>query len=118
MIWLLDVIADLPETGADIDKAIRAVVQALGILIGFSWEKAFDTAVEGVSDFISFFPPSGTKLGMAIVLAAVVVPAWRMHILPTILAFEEEEEEEEEQEEKAKDSEKGIEDLSKPLLNQ
>jgi len=123
-IFFLDVIADLPETGKDVDKAIRAVVQALGILIGFSWEKAFDTAVEGVSESTEkYAPPSGTKLVMAIVLAGVVVPAWRMHILPTILAFEEEEEAEEEAEEeekegkKAKDAEIGGEALTKPLLD-
>merc|ERR1711972_163039 len=80
LIYAMDVLADMPETGKDFDKAIRAVVQALGILIGFSWEKAFDTAVEEVVDEVSFLPPPIPKLALALILAAAVIPAWKWYI--------------------------------------
>merc|ERR1711862_835041 len=119
LIFGLDVLADMPETGKDFDKAIRAVVQALGILIGFSWEKSFDLAVESVCGQVEFMPEPITKLLLAIILASVVIPAWKMHILPTIKEFEEEEEEEEAREEKEEAA--GVEGataekLAEPLL--
>jgi len=125
-IFLLDKFADLPVTGSHVDAIIRAVVRALGILIGFSWEKSFDTAVVEVSGFVKVLPDHLVKLVLAVLLVLLVVPAWRLYILPTILMYEKAEEEEEkreeeqkekeEKEEKERESEEGFSPLNQPLL--
>merc|ERR1712232_470554 len=38
LVYALDKIADLPETGEEVDKSIRSFMFAISILIGFSWE--------------------------------------------------------------------------------
>jgi len=88
MIFVLDKIADSEATDKDLDQAIRAEVYALAILIGFSWEKAFDVAVHSISEKVTVLPQLMTKIILALILASVVIPAWRMHILPTILRLE------------------------------
>jgi len=121
MIFILDVIADLKATGKEVDLAVRGVIKAIAILIGFSWEKAFDVAVEDLSRGLlptettttpmPTSPPATTepaeepadwrllvaKLILAVMLAGVVVPAWRWYILPTILEYEEAEKEHQEE---------------------
>jgi len=125
LIFLLDKVADLDSTGHEVDTAARSVIKAIAVLIGFSWEKAFDTAVESIAETIEALDrrmsPSLTKLALAVLLAATVIPAWRMHILPTIIEYEELEEEQEEKEaeeaEKGEGSgERGPEALTDPLL--
>jgi len=64
--------------------AVEKLITALGILIGFSWEQCFDTAVDVVSEgFEETCPPIVTKLVMSIMLVAIVFPAWRLYILKT-----------------------------------
>lgn len=99
LIFVLDKVEDMEATGQAVDSACRAVIKAISVLIGFSWEKAFDTAVADFTEAVTFFPHPLTKLFLAVLLAALVVPAWRMHILPCVLAFEEAEEEQEADEE-------------------
>eukprot|EP00405_Crypthecodinium_cohnii_P014542 CAMPEP_0206444642 /NCGR_PEP_ID=MMETSP0324_2-20121206/15028_1 /ASSEMBLY_ACC=CAM_ASM_000836 /TAXON_ID=2866 /ORGANISM="Crypthecodinium cohnii, Strain Seligo" /LENGTH=548 /DNA_ID=CAMNT_0053912693 /DNA_START=189 /DNA_END=1835 /DNA_ORIENTATION=+ len=98
LIFVVDKIADLESTGESVDNALRAVVQALGILIGFGWEKSFDTAVAEVSEWTRVIPESVTKLVLALLIVLLVVPAWRLYILPTIVLYEKMEEEEEREE--------------------
>eukprot|EP00418_Pyrodinium_bahamense_P094336 CAMPEP_0179037912 /NCGR_PEP_ID=MMETSP0796-20121207/14367_1 /TAXON_ID=73915 /ORGANISM="Pyrodinium bahamense, Strain pbaha01" /LENGTH=535 /DNA_ID=CAMNT_0020734223 /DNA_START=9 /DNA_END=1616 /DNA_ORIENTATION=+ len=99
MIIILQKAEELDETDEDIDEVLRAIVLGLGILIGFAWERCFDIAVVSITSRVHFISPATSKLGMAVVLAAVVVPAWRMHILRTVMKLQKEDEEEEEDEE-------------------
>mmetsp|Transcript_58936 Transcript_58936/g.132751 ORF Transcript_58936/g.132751 Transcript_58936/m.132751 type:complete len:521 (+) Transcript_58936:1-1563(+) len=85
----LDILADLDATDESVDMSIFAVIEALGILVGFSWEQAFDTAVGSIAEKVTFMPPCVTKLILALLLCALVGPAWRLYILPTELQLEE-----------------------------
>eukprot|EP00440_Ansanella_granifera_P073922 gb/GFBE01080215.1/.p1 GENE.gb/GFBE01080215.1/~~gb/GFBE01080215.1/.p1 ORF type:complete len:557 (+),score=144.77 gb/GFBE01080215.1/:1-1671(+) len=115
LIFLLDIIQDSEPHATH--KHVTRLVQALGILVGFGWEKAFDAAVADMTEQVDVLPPPVTKMILAVVLVAIVVPAWRFFILPTILEFMkiEEEEEEEEKEGAEKDAESGS--LAEPFLN-
>eukprot|EP00435_Cladocopium_sp_Y103_P075290 s14_g56.t1 len=76
--------------------------QAIGVLIGFAWERCFDVAVDETAEREAsegILPPSLVKVVLALMLATLVVPAWRWYILPVVRelgGFEEGEEEDEE----------------------
>lgn len=90
IIFVLDKIADMDATGAAADEAIRTIIEALGILVGFSWEQSFDVAVDSITQQITVMPASVTKLLMSLCLVAIVLPAWRIYILQSVLILEEE----------------------------
>jgi len=119
MIFVLDKLADADFTDEAIDKSIRELIKALGILIGFAWEKSFDAAVVSVAEEASHsIAPSVTKLIMSLVICITVIPAWRWYILPQLqelgcFAEEDEEAAEEEGLTNAKPEKKG---LAEPLL--
>eukprot|EP00931_Biecheleriopsis_adriatica_P106051 TRINITY_DN80562_c0_g1_i1.p1 TRINITY_DN80562_c0_g1~~TRINITY_DN80562_c0_g1_i1.p1 ORF type:complete len:572 (+),score=171.53 TRINITY_DN80562_c0_g1_i1:140-1717(+) len=85
--------------------AIRSTVMALGVLIGFAWEKCFDVAVDATAEKeAKILPAAFTKMVLAFLLATIVIPAWRWYILPVVQelgGFEEEGEEEAEEGEDA-----------------
>lgn len=125
MIFVLDKLADADFTDDAIDKSIRELIKALGILIGFAWEKSFDAAVVSVAEEASHsLAPSVTKLIMSVVICITVIPAWRWYILPQLqdLGCFDEEEPEGEGEEKEGEEKEGEEkddkkkQLAKPLL--
>jgi hypothetical protein len=76
-------------------ECLDEIILALCVLVGFSWEQSFDTAVVVVANSLrGNVPPAFTKLGMSLVLVAVVFPAWRFFILPKELELAEEDSEE------------------------
>jgi len=117
MIFVLDKLADADWTDEAIDKSIRELIKALGILIGFAWEKSFDAAVVSVAEEAAqSVAPSVTKLIMSMVICITVIPAWRWYILPQLQdlgVFDEEEEEEDDASEKAEQQNSALE---RPLL--
>eukprot|EP00667_Euglena_gracilis_P006001 EG_transcript_6046 len=88
LIFGLDKLADLDMTDADADDAIKTVILSFGIMVGFSWEKCFDSGMETISEELlaQGNAQHWGKFLMAAVLVAIVLPAWRAYILPRKLA--------------------------------
>lgn len=80
LIWCLDKLADADWTPDTVDEGIKRVIACIGFAIGFGWEKCFDAATEVLAE--SLPSPHLSKMALAIACAAVVVPAWRLFILP------------------------------------
>eukprot|EP00931_Biecheleriopsis_adriatica_P060994 TRINITY_DN36651_c0_g1_i1.p1 TRINITY_DN36651_c0_g1~~TRINITY_DN36651_c0_g1_i1.p1 ORF type:complete len:570 (-),score=136.83 TRINITY_DN36651_c0_g1_i1:65-1774(-) len=92
-IFILDKVEDNHLLGQDsevAEAAVEKIITGLGILIGFSWEQSFDTAVDVVAEGLAdTWPPSLSKLVMSACLVLIVFPAWRYYILPTEVELEE-----------------------------
>lgn len=90
--FLVDYLADnhlLSEEG------LRSLGVSFGLLVGLSWEITFDTAVENlehrmVNAYHNHILGAFAKTILILGLCGVVLPAWRMYILPKALAAEEE----------------------------
>eukprot|EP00746_Dinoflagellata_sp_MGD_P013689 gnl/MRDRNA2_/MRDRNA2_129691_c0_seq1.p1 gnl/MRDRNA2_/MRDRNA2_129691_c0~~gnl/MRDRNA2_/MRDRNA2_129691_c0_seq1.p1 ORF type:complete len:516 (+),score=119.85 gnl/MRDRNA2_/MRDRNA2_129691_c0_seq1:124-1671(+) len=82
-IRILDICADAEWSGPKVDEAIFKVIGAIGILVGFSWEQAFDTAVGSLASRSS--NPAIMKLGLALFCVVIIVPAWRWWLLPMVI---------------------------------
>jgi len=92
VIFFLDFVSDLEETQEVADRCIRSIIVALGILIGFSWEYSFDGGVEVLVRLAigwGYEYSIWLKLLLAILVAIVVVPAWRLYIQKKALSYEE-----------------------------
>merc|ERR1719454_953520 len=69
-------------------RAVDSVELSLGILVGFSWERAFDIAFEAMEHTVEHDPKYLWIDGIVAVtivsgiLLAIVAPAWRLYILP------------------------------------
>lgn len=82
MLVLLEKLAALDCTGDLADETILELMTALGILIGFSWEQAFERSVSTVVQASSSgIPEAALKAILAVVLVTMVLPAWRIFIL-------------------------------------
>lgn len=89
LIFGLDKVADYEGTGSSADKAIRSIVVALGVLVGFSWERSFDTATDyAVNSLLPAYRNPLSKLLLSLALSLIVLPAWRIYILPNALRAE------------------------------
>mmetsp|Transcript_60368 Transcript_60368/g.162669 ORF Transcript_60368/g.162669 Transcript_60368/m.162669 type:complete len:133 (-) Transcript_60368:63-461(-) len=92
LIFGIDQVADrMRESGAaskSVDKAVEAVVGAISVLVGFSWEHTFDGAVTVVSaqsdshvDLIKF------AMGIGVFL--YLLTPWRKYILKRSMQLDE-----------------------------
>lgn len=91
-IRILDLIEDMEETGEVADKCTRSMIESLAILIGFSWEHAFDGGVEVIADLTregGYWQPYLLKFTLAVLVALVIAPAWRLYILKIVLELDE-----------------------------
>jgi len=92
-IFALDVIEDMESTGESVDKVIKSVINSVGILVGFSWEQAFDGGVEVIAELSEsrgrWYPVLSTLL-LGGLIAAVIIPAWRRYILQHTLVHDKE----------------------------
>jgi hypothetical protein len=84
LIFFLDKIADNFASAAEL---ITVIINAIAVLVGFSWESAFDFAVEVLASKTS--DPTMASLALAIFVGIVIVPIWRKYILKRYLQLEE-----------------------------
>jgi len=68
-------------------RAIRSIELAMGMLVGFSWEKAFDVAVESIvesmsRDELQVLPGWLVQFTLVVGSQAIVLPAWYFYVLP------------------------------------
>merc|ERR1712232_36848 len=67
----------------EVGRSLRAVVLAFGILVGFSWEYAFDVAM---SDVDKVTGPGSVNdpvwFAISLGMAALLWPSWRHMVLP------------------------------------
>lgn len=85
LIFFIDFITDLPCTGEATDREVKALVTPISLLIGFSWKAAFVASITAINGRESVYSPPIQTVFMAVCLAIVVVPAWRMYILPIVM---------------------------------
>lgn len=80
LVFVMDCIAD---SSPDSSKLMRANVTGVGIAIGFSWEQAFDRALENLVE-TKFIQGSETLSDFVVcfLLMIVIYPGWRLYILP------------------------------------
>jgi multisubunit Na+/H+ antiporter MnhB subunit len=83
----LDKLADMDFTGPKCDMAIRSLMEAMALLIGFAWEQCFDQSVDTLAAVAPDCNVPGlnihtAKLGLSIFCASLLVPAWKWYILP------------------------------------
>lgn len=86
IIKMLDFVIDLESTEEDADEALGNIISSLGILVGFSWEQSFDGGVEVVA--LRTYRPLWTEVALACAVVALILPAWRRHILEKVIVEE------------------------------
>merc|ERR1712232_726707 len=88
-VFCLDYIDDNMDSGENAKAAPMAIttaINALSILVGFSWEHSFDGGVAAVAGQTS--NPMMTKFVLAVFVFALMVPAWRRYILVRALSLD------------------------------
>jgi len=83
VIFFLDHIADSAGDASETSNIIQNFINALSILVGFSWEHCFDFALEAVASKTS--NPNLMKLMFTGAVAVVITPAWRNYILVKVI---------------------------------
>eukprot|EP00931_Biecheleriopsis_adriatica_P078767 TRINITY_DN52184_c0_g1_i1.p1 TRINITY_DN52184_c0_g1~~TRINITY_DN52184_c0_g1_i1.p1 ORF type:complete len:549 (+),score=94.90 TRINITY_DN52184_c0_g1_i1:28-1674(+) len=58
------------------------LIKAMAILVGFSWEQAFDLSVNQTCAQFTYISTAWAELLFAALMVAMVLPAWRLYILP------------------------------------
>lgn len=86
----LDWLADQDWTDASADRAIRSIMEAMALTIGFSWEQCFDACVDAIATTTEGghgpLNPHTTKLALTVFCSVLIVPAWKWYMLPYIIA--------------------------------
>ncbi|CAJ1378470.1 unnamed protein product [Effrenium voratum] len=89
-VFMLDRVDDYQKenhgSAEEAAKAIRIIIQAIAILIGFSWEHSFEEGVAAVASTANH--KRLCKFFLGCFVCFFLVPAWRRHILMKVLAYE------------------------------
>jgi len=63
-------------------RSCKTLIKAMAILVGFSWEQAFDSSVGKTCERAEIMPPAWARLNFCLLMMVIVTPAWRWYILP------------------------------------
>lgn len=89
-------------TNKKFTKDLRKLADVVAILIGFGWERCFDTAVDTIAARDSaMVNPLICKTVLAALCILCVLPPWRRRIVPHLMKIEKEKEEEDEKRKEA-----------------
>lgn len=94
MVFVLSSVAERFKSNKLAEKALGSLELALGVLVGFSWERAFDVGFEEVEHALvhdprgSVIPAWVTVALLSILLLVVVAPAWRYYIFTKVRTLE------------------------------
>lgn len=67
-----------------------SALKAQGLLIGFSWEKSFDLAVEDISDKVDPASRQMYRVGVSFFVCVMVALVWKLFLLPQVMHFKKE----------------------------
>ena len=77
--------ADEVKSPEDVmEKALRDLIAGISLLVGVSWERAFEAANYGIVDGTPALAdhPVVSFIVLMFVLVSIVIPAWKMYIVP------------------------------------
>jgi len=84
VIFCLDHLEDMSAGSAsELSSVIQNCINALSILVGFSWEHSFDFSLEAVAH--TTVNPNLAKLVFTGLVAFIITPAWRRYILVKVI---------------------------------
>jgi len=88
VIFFLDKLSDSEATSDETDAAIMYIISSKGLLIGFTWENSFHVAVHDIAASSAlesfYFCPELSKMFLSFAVCLVILPAYRMFVLPTV----------------------------------
>jgi len=87
----LDKLADQDWTDEHCDMAIRSLMEAMAILIGFAWEQCFDASVDQIAQKTNEMDIDGlnqhsVKFFLTLFCCILLIPAWKMYMIPFMVA--------------------------------
>jgi hypothetical protein len=85
LVFVLDWVADAECSPPVVDKEVRFYIEPLSLLIGLTWKQAFIVSIKVLETQIDVLPRPVEILIIAVVVAMIIVPAWRMYIVPVVM---------------------------------
>merc|ERR1711957_207384 len=88
-VFFLDTVDDIFKRGGASQAgslATTALINAIALLIGFTWEKSFDHGVLAVSTVSSH--PESVRTVLAILVCCVLIRPWRRYLLAKVMYLE------------------------------
>jgi hypothetical protein len=74
--------------GVDPEHVVRCLTLALGIVVGFAWERSFHVSLKDLAHALAFGRGAVTEnfftICMSIALILIVTPAWAMYVFPKL----------------------------------
>eukprot|EP00747_Dinoflagellata_sp_TGD_P183655 gnl/TRDRNA2_/TRDRNA2_38678_c1_seq1.p1 gnl/TRDRNA2_/TRDRNA2_38678_c1~~gnl/TRDRNA2_/TRDRNA2_38678_c1_seq1.p1 ORF type:complete len:189 (+),score=30.88 gnl/TRDRNA2_/TRDRNA2_38678_c1_seq1:56-568(+) len=79
-IFVLDYIANRFQV---VEQALRSIMTTFGVLVGIAWARVFNVAFQDLAETADMGGSKEVRMPIFVVcLMIVVLPAWRMYILP------------------------------------
>jgi hypothetical protein len=84
--WIANHVHMQKSSGIDPKKVFRSMTLALGIVIGFAWERSFHVGLHDIAHAFHFTHAAEDWVShaMAVGLIVIVTPAWAMYVFPMV----------------------------------